>query len=244
MEALECTSDDCTEYSVNPILSYPLDVWQHVQLDIDLAADRYDVFWAKAGAPLERLASEVGFRGGPQDTLQRFAVVSFTNGPWGTGDLYLDNVSAIVLLPGDFNENGSFDAADLDDLTRQSASRGNPSRYDLTGDALVNNADVNHWATKLLKTWIGDANLDGEFNSGDLVQVLAAGTYEADIASVWSTGDFNGDGRTNSSDLVAALADGGYEVGPRPAVANVPEPCGAVLIVAGILVSVVGRRSR
>jgi hypothetical protein len=52
---------------------------------------------------------------------------------------------------------------------------------------------------------IGDAKLDAEFNSTDPVSV---GTYEVDVASVWSTGDFNGDARTNSTDLVAAFADG------------------------------------
>jgi hypothetical protein len=84
------------------------------------------------------------------------------------------------------------------------------------------------WIKDLYKTWIGDANLNREFNSSDLVDVLASGTYEADGASKWSTGDFNGDGRTNSSDLVVALADGGYEAGPPPAAA-VPEPAGISL---------------
>jgi hypothetical protein len=75
------------------------------------------------------------------------------------------------------------------------------------------------------------------------VVVLASGTYEADVASVWSTGDFNGDGRTNSGDLVAALADGGYEAGPRAAVASVPEPNSLLLLVVG-LACLARRRSR
>jgi len=66
--------------------------------------------------------------------------------------------------------------------------------------------------------------------------VLASGTYEVDVASVWSTGDFNGDGRTNSSDLVAALSDGGYEEGPRlPAAVPVPEPSTVVLVMVAWL---------
>jgi hypothetical protein len=76
----------------------------------------------------------------------------------------------------------------------------------------------------LFHSWIGDADLDGQFNSGDLVIVLASGSYEAEVDSVWSTGDFNGDGRSSSSDLVAALADGGYELGPRATIEAVPEP--------------------
>jgi hypothetical protein len=89
---------------------------------------------------------------------------------------------------------------------------------------LVNEADVKVWIKDLFESWVGDADLDGEFNSSDLVQMLTSGTYESGGDSVWSTGDFNGDGRTNSTDLVAALTDGGYELGPRAAVAAVPEP--------------------
>jgi hypothetical protein len=133
-------------------------------------------------------------------------------------------------LLGDFNHNGALDLPDIDDLTAQAAGGTHPGAYDLNSDALVNEADVNVWVTDLFSSWIGDANLDGEFNSGDLVAVLASGTYEADVDSVWSTGDFNADGRTNSSDLVAALAGGGYEQGPKAAVSAVPEPSTGLML--------------
>ncbi len=135
-------------------------------------------------------------------------------------------------MPGDFNGDGQLDAADIDDLTQQSANGMNNLAYDLNSDAAVNVSDVNVWVSDLYKTWVGDANLDGEFNSSDLVTVLSAGTYEADVDSVWSSGDFDGNGRTTSSDLVAALADGGYEAGPRAAVAaaTVPEPSTYLLL--------------
>jgi hypothetical protein len=136
-------------------------------------------------------------------------------------------------LTGDFNASGALDAADIDDLTTQSAGLTNPAAYDLNSDALVNEADVTFWIESLFNSWVGDANLDGEFNSTDLITVLAAGTYEVQTAAVWSTGDFNGDGFANSSDLVAALAGGGYEVGPR--VPPVPEPSGLVLLLTGLL---------
>jgi hypothetical protein len=146
--------------------------------------------------------------------------------------------------PGDFNGNGILDAGDIDDLTGQSAGGTNPAAYDLNSDALVNDVDVGVWVNDLFNSWIGDANLDGEFNSSDLVSVLASGTYEADVDSVWSTGDFNGDGRTNSSDLVAALAGGGYEAGPRAAVAAVPEPSSLVLLLVAACAAVGSTRRR
>ena len=127
-------------------------------------------------------------------------------------------------LVGDFNQDGELNAPDIDDLTAQSASGANDLTYDLNDDSLVNEDDVQVWVKELFNSWMGDANLDGKFSSTDLVQVLAAGTYELDVPAVWSSGDFNGDARTNSTDLVVALGDGGYELGPRAAVAAVPEP--------------------
>jgi hypothetical protein len=149
---------------------------------------------------------------------------------------------SVVTLPGDFNADGVLNAADIDDLTAQSASVTHPAAYDLNDDNLVDTADVTVWIKDLFSSWIGDADLNGEFNSSDLVAVLASGTYEANVDSVWSTGDFNGDGRTNSGDLVAALADGGYESGPRAAVAAVPEPSSLVLLALGLLTAWIQRR--
>jgi hypothetical protein len=171
---------------------------------------------------------------------------------WATplGDLWhiSESFPSVALVggastPGDFNSDGVLDAADIDDLTGQSAGGLNPAAYDLNADALVNDVDVRSWVRDLFNSWVGDANLDGQFNSSDLVAVLASGTYEADVDSVWTSGDFNGDGRTNSADLVAALADGGYELGPRAAVAAVPEPSGMLLAVMALLAAAAARRA-
>ena len=143
---------------------------------------------------------------------------------------------------GDFDLSGVLDSPDIDDLTVQVAGGQNPPTYDLTGDSLVDQSDIREWVKGLFNSWIGDANLDGEFNSGDLVVVLSSGAYEADVDSVWSTGDFNGDRRTNTSDLVFALADGGYELGPRGATAAVPEPSAIALTLLGVVTIGVRRR--
>jgi hypothetical protein len=159
----------------------------------------------------------------------------------------MDNGVASLLdsLPGDFDGNGALDGADIDQLTSESANQTNAAAFDLNGDNLANELDIHVWAKDLKQTWIGDADLSGEFNSSDLVATLAAGTYEVDVNAVWSTGDFNGDGRFNSSDLVAALADGGYEQGPRAAVSAVPEPSSSMLSILAALAAVKwSRRSR
>lgn len=96
----------------------------------------------------------------------------------------------------------------------------------------------------VLGTWVGDSNLDGEFNSGDFVAVFTAGEYEDTLVgnSSWRTGDWNGDGEFTSSDFVTAFTDGGYERGPRAAVAAVPEPSALVLLAIGGLLIVHRRR--
>jgi hypothetical protein len=87
----------------------------------------------------------------------------------------------------------------------------------------------------------GDSNLDGLFDSTDLVSVFAAGEYDDEIAgnSTWFSGDWDGDSEFDSSDLVMGF-QGGYEL-PREAAAimeavrtdtaSVPEPSSLVLFV-------------
>jgi hypothetical protein len=59
---------------------------------------------------------------------------------------------------------------------------------------------------------IGDANLDGVFDSSDFILVLQAGEYEDSIPgnSVWADGDWNRDGEFTSRDLVVAFQLGMY----------------------------------
>ncbi|MFC1757185.1 hypothetical protein ACFL2H_00240 [Planctomycetota bacterium] len=143
-------------------------------------------------------------------------------------------------LPGDFNDNGSLDAGDIDLLTAESIGGNNPAEFDLTGDSLVNNDDRAFWLHDLFNTWFGDANLDSEFNSSDFVTVFGAAKYETENAATWGEGDWNGDGRFTSGDFVVAFSDGGYETGQRaPAV---PEPSAFVLCLGFLILSGVRRR--
>ena len=118
---------------------------------------------------------------------------------------------------GDFNGNGDLDVQDLDLLFAEIRSGRSVDLFDVNGDSVVDSIDRDLWVHDLSNTYFGDANLDGEFNSSDLVSVLAAGQYEDDIPgnSGWATGDWNGDAEFSTSDLVLAFQDGGYELGPR-----------------------------
>ena len=67
----------------------------------------------------------------------------------------------------------------------------------------------------------GDANMDGEVNSLDLVALNAAGAYGTATSAGWWQGDFNYDGRVSIADLILLNAaglygSGGYLTDGRP----------------------------
>ena len=131
---------------------------------------------------------------------------------------------------GDFNGNELLDAADIDLLSEEVRAGKNTASFDLNADALVNDIDRQVWVHDLKQTYFGDSDLNGLFDSTDLVQVLAFGEYEDEVPmnSTWVTGDWDGDGDFTSSNLVLALADGGYDAITRQATHSVPEPLGSV----------------
>ena len=105
-------------------------------------------------------------------------------------------------------------------------------------------ADRAIWLKDIANTYIGGANLDGEFNSTDFVLVFQTGEYEDGLVgdSTWATGDWNGDREFNSADFVVAFQDGGFEQGPRVPTHAVPEPNSLTTLIAGLLVT--GNRIR
>jgi hypothetical protein len=148
--------------------------------------------------------------------------------------------SSAVGTPGDFNGDGTLDASDIDALAAAIRSGSSDAQYDVNGDGAINAADHQSWVVDLKNTYIGDANLDGEFNSGDFVAVFTVGEYEDATSgnSTWAEGDWNGDADFNSGDFVLAFQAGGYEQGPRGAVASVPEPSSWLLLAIGGLIAI------
>jgi hypothetical protein len=115
---------------------------------------------------------------------------------------------------------------------------------DLDGDLDVDLDDRIIWVRDVMQTTFGDSNLDGAFDSKDLVAVFSAGEYDDDVPmnSTWYTGDWNMDAEFNSKDLVLAFQMGGYQ--SATATAAVPEPSGLLLLAAGALGLVLSKRQR
>ncbi|MCA9215536.1 MAG: hypothetical protein KDB27_20870 [Planctomycetales bacterium] len=97
---------------------------------------------------------------------------------------------------------------------------------DFNNDGRFDAFDRQYYIEQVLGTFVGDSNLDGEFNSEDLVTIFKAAEYEDGIPlnSTWVEGDWNGDREFDSGDLVLAFAVGAFEKGPRNGVVAVPEP--------------------
>ncbi len=87
----------------------------------------------------------------------------------------------------------------------------NDLTYDYTNDGVVDPNDLKYFVKEIVGTSIGDSNMDGVFDSADLVLVFEAALYETGLPATWEQGDWNGDGMFDSADLVFAFEDGGYE---------------------------------
>ncbi len=137
-----------------------------------------------------------------------------------------NNVSCLQVtvpprLPGDVNGDGRLSVLDLDAMCLALHQPWFDARYDVNGDIKVNGDDFDRLLT-ILGSKYGDANLDGSFDSADLIQVFQAGQYDDGIFgnSTWAQGDWNCDGEFDTSDLIKAFQQGGYVSKLLPALAK------------------------
>ena len=142
--------------------------------------------------------------------------------------------TAMAGLAGDFNFDGVVNDADIDILNVAIRSNSIDLDFDLNRSGVVDQDDQLFLVRELLNTFIGDSNLDGEFNSADLVSLFQLGEYEDGIPmnSSWKEGDWNGDSEFDSSDLVFSFQTDGYEKGPRKIANAVPEPKDNLLLIS------------
>ena len=141
-----------------------------------------------------------------------------------TGRIFQVVLTPVDAAIGDLNRDGLVNETDINFLAGELRANELDLHVDVDNSGVVDDADLSFLVVDIMRTWIGDANLDGEFNSADLVSVFQSGGYEDGIAmnSSWATGDWNGDGEFDSADFVSAFQANGYENGPR--IFHVPAP--------------------
>ena len=222
--------DDPFSLQTGPELSDPSDL-EWVPLSIDLSLDNELQISYKGETIFDDV---IDYEPGPG----RFVIAARTGG--ANSNHHLDNLRISTLpasrefeLTGDFNGSGDLDVQDINALI-EAIQTGNDLSFDINQDSVVDRGDLHHWVSVLKNSWIGDANLDEEFNSADFVAVFQYGKFETGEQASWEQGDWNGDQQFSSSDFVAAFQDGGFELGRRPVAATVPEPSSMALIFGGI----------
>ena len=109
----------------------------------------------------------------------------------------------------DFTGDGAVDESDIHEACR--AALDGDEEFDLNGDRELNLDDVALLVDRVFDSAVGDSNLDGVFDSSDLVQIFQRDKYEdTDETASWSDGDWNCDGRFDTNDLIFAFQQGKY----------------------------------
>lgn len=108
---------------------------------------------------------------------------------------------------GDFDKNGFYQVEDVDALVAAIAGGSSDMRYDLTGDAILSEADLTAWLAEA--GWAlnasrapilpADANLDGVVDGQDFIRW---NNFKFTATAAWSHGDFNADGVVDGQDFI------------------------------------------
>jgi hypothetical protein len=150
-------------------------------------------------------------------------------------DAFGRGIWKLTETPCNYNGDSFCDVADIDVLSAAVRAAAFDAALDLDQDGQLSASDRRVWVEDYLQTFFGDANLDGQFNSVDLVAVFEVGEYRDAMVgnSTWAEGDWNGDGDFDDQDLVGVFTTGGYEQGVRPRPSPVPEPSAGLALGIG-----------
>lgn len=111
-------------------------------------------------------------------------------------------------LPGDFNLDGSVDAADIDLLcVALHTPDADLGTYDVNADGELNTVDSDYWIREIAETRRGDLDLDGDVDFEDFLEL--SGNFGSAEAG-WAAGDLDCDGEVGFEDFLAMAANFGF----------------------------------
>ena len=137
----------------------------------------------------------------------------------GDVDIVARSLGGFMIINGrsetpssDLNRDGQANVDDIDWLCQHVVDGARESKFDVNDDGVIDREDVTFAVERLFNSSIGDVNLDGQFNSADLVSVFQFAEYEDGVPfnSKWSTGDWDCNGDFGTSDLVLAFEKDSY----------------------------------
>ena len=178
----------------------------------------------------------------PDDPLTFWTFQEFVS----STDEWSIQISQLTLsIGGDFNDDGDYDCLDVDPLVAEIAAGTNDSAFDLTGDGLVKNDDLDAWLVSAGginlgagKVYLrGDANLDGTVDGGDF---LVWNDNKFSSLAAWCGGDFNASGNVDGADFLI-WNDNKFQSSD---VISVPEPAAGWLVAWMLILATAGRRCR
>ena len=104
--------------------------------------------------------------------------------------------------------NSTNGAADIDAVYAHFGD--STGRYDVNGDGVVNQSDVDYLVRNVLHSNYGDATLDGQVSIDDFWILLA---HWGASGAGWASGDFTGDGHVSNDDFSVLLSNWGWSSG-------------------------------
>lgn len=158
----------------------PFDAWENAAL-----LDTGEIWMNEPdGSGLTKIGDTIGISGATETTgiLDISRLVGFMPGSvLLTNNQGSDASLSVLINPhatsspalGDFNGDGIANVVDIDQLTAAVIRGLEETRFDLNDDDRVDEQDRQFWVQDIKRTCFGDSDLDGQFDSSDLVQVFA-----------------------------------------------------------------------
>jgi hypothetical protein len=166
-------------------------------------------------------------------------------------DVVYDNDSVLLevingITAVDFDGDGIVSGNDVDNLVGVIVAGTNDSAFDLTGDGLVNEGDLNEWliVAGSVNLPSGNPYLPGDASLDGVVDVADFNSWNANKFSTtpaWTAGDFNADGVIDVADFNSWNLN---KFTVSDAVSAVPEPHGLALASMLLVLGVATRRRK